>query len=268
MSTAMISPGQYRFPQVARMEWVKLRTLRPALPIAAVLAAGMIGLAILVLSQDSAHWAQMSAAHRVSFDPTEEGFVGLALGQFAVGVLGALVITSEYSSGMIRATLGAIPRRGMVLAAKAAVLGALVLAAGEILAFAAFVAGQSVLAIPAPHATLGQPGVLRAVLLAGAYLCLIALIGLGLGAIIRHTAGTIGVLVGVVFVLPAISLGLPDSVQHAVTRFLPEVIAENSLTAVKPVAYSLPPWAGLGMLCLYAGALLSIGGRLMSRRDA
>src|ERR1022692_2216209 len=129
MSTAMISPGQYRFPQVARMEWVKLRTLRPALPIAAVLAAGMIGLAILVLSQDSAHWAQMSAAHRVSFDPTEEGFVGLALGQFAVGVLGALVITSEYSSGMIRATLGAIPRRGMVLAAKAAVLGALVRAA-------------------------------------------------------------------------------------------------------------------------------------------
>ncbi len=267
-TASRVPPGHYRFSQVARMEWAKLRTLRSAPWILLILAAGMIGLAILVLSQDSSHWAQMSATGRASFDPAEAGFAGLALGQLAMGVLGALVITAEYSSGLIKATFWAIPRRGMVLAAKAAVLGALVLAAGEILAFTAFLAGQSVLAVPAPHATLGQPGVLRAVLLAGAYLPVVALLGLGLGAIIRRTAGAIGALVGVVFVLPVISLALPDSIQHAVTRFLPEAIAENSLTAVKPVAYALPPWAGLGMLGLYAVAALGAGGWLMARRDA
>ena len=106
-----------------------------------------------------------------------------------MGIIGVLVMTSEYSSGMIRATLAAVPDRRLLLAAKAAVLGAAALAAGELLSFVTFLAGQAVLTSPAPHATLGQPGVLRAVLLAGAYLCLIGLIGLGIGAIIRHSAG-------------------------------------------------------------------------------
>ena len=92
---------------------------------------------------------------------------------------------------MIRATLAAVPRRPLLLAAKAAVVGAVTLVAGEILAFAAFAVGEAVLRSPAPHATLGQPGVLRAVLMAGAYPALIALIALGLGAVIRHTAGAI-----------------------------------------------------------------------------
>jgi ABC-2 type transport system permease protein len=267
-ATDRVSPGHYRFSHVAHMEWLKLRTLRSTSWIAVIVAAGMTGLAIVILSRYPSQWARMSAAERTSFDPTNDGFAGLALGQLAAGALGALAITSEYSSGMIKATLAAVPRRGMVLAAKAAVLGALALAAGEILAFTAFLAGQAALLAPAPHAALGQPGVLRAVLMAGAYLCLIGLIGLGLGAIIRHTAGAIGAIVGVVFVLPPITLALPDSAQHAVTKFLPEVIAENSLTAVKPVAYSLAPWAGLGMLCLYAAVLLGTGGWLMARRDA
>jgi ABC-2 type transport system permease protein len=267
-ASSRVSPGHYRFAQVARMEWAKVRTLRSTTWILLIVAAGMIGLAIVALRQYPSGWAHMSAAQRKSFDPTEDGFTGLALGQLALGVLGALAITSEYSSGMIRATLSAVPRRWMVLAAKAAVLGALTLAAGELLAFAAFQAGQAVLAAPAPHATLGQPGVLRAVLMAGAYLCLIGLIGLGLGAVIRHTAGAIGAMVAIVFVLPPVTLALPESVQHAVARFLPEVIAENSLTAVKPVAYSLAPWAGLGMLGLYALVALGAGGWLMARRDA
>lgn len=260
--------GHYGFSQVARMEWAKLRSLRSTAWILVILTAGMIGLGILLLSQYRSNWAHMTAAERASFDPTESGFVGLALGQLAMGVLGVLTITSEYSSGMIRATLSAVPRRGMVLTAKAVVAGALMLAAGEVLAFAAFLAGQAVLAAPAPHATLGQPGVLQAVLLAGAYLCLIGLIGLGLGTVIRHTAGAIGTLVGFVFVLPLITLAMPDSIQHTATQFLPEAIAENSLTAVKPVAYSLTPWAGLGMLGLYVIALLVIGGWLLARRDA
>ena len=154
-----------------------------------------------------------------------------------------LAITTEFSSGMIRATLAAVPRRPLLLAAKAAVLGAVTLVAGEILAFAAFAVGEAVLRSPAPHATLGQPGVLRAVLMAGAYPALIALIGLGLGAVIRHTAGAICAVVGILFVLPLILLPLGYSIQNSVGQFMPMLIAENSLTAVKPSRTpSHPAW--------------------------
>jgi ABC-2 type transport system permease protein len=119
-------------------------------------------LAMLVLSHEG--YARMSAADRASFDPTHDCFIGLVLGQLLLGALGVLAITTEFSSGMIHATFAAVPRRPLVLTAKAAVLGSVTLAAGEITAFAAFLAGQTSLAAPAPHATFGQPGVPRAVL--------------------------------------------------------------------------------------------------------
>ena len=169
---------------------------------------------------------------------------------------------------MIRATLAAVPRRPLLLAAKAAVLGAVTLVAGEVFAFAAFAVGELVLRSPAPHATLGQPGVLRAVLMAGAYPALIALIGLGLGAVIRHTAGAISAVVGMLFVLPLILLPLGTSIQNSVGQFMPMLIAENSLTAVKPVAHSLSPGLGFGVLCLYAVVALAAGGWALARRDA
>ena len=260
--------GHYGFRSVARMEWVKLRSVRSTWWVLGIVAAGMISLAILSLATYSSHYPHMSAADRASFDPTENSFVGLAIGQLVMATFGSLAITSEFSSGMIRATLAAVPNRPLLLAAKAAVVGAIALAAGEILAFAGFLAGQAAVASPAPHATLGQPGVLRAVLMAGAYLCVAALIGLGLGAIIRHTAGAIGAAVGLIFVLPLVLLPLPASAQHATMKFLPELIAENSLTAVKPVSWALSPWAGLGMLCLYTAALLGAGAILLAKRDA
>src|SRR6185437_810353 len=193
-SATRTAGGGYGFRSVARMEWLKLRSVRSTPWILLVFAAGMIGLSVLVLSHT--HWAAMSAADRATFDPVNEGFTGLALGQLVLGVLGVLAITTEFSSGMIRATFAAVPRRPMVLAAKAAVVGAVTLVAGEVLAFGAFAAGELALRSPAPHATLGQPGVLRAVLLAGAYPCLIALIALGLGAIIRNTAAAISAVPG------------------------------------------------------------------------
>jgi ABC-2 type transport system permease protein len=251
---------------VALMEWRKLRSVRSTWYIVAVFAAGMIGLAMLVLSHE--HWAQMSPADRASFDPVNDGYTGLALGQLLLGILGVLAVSAEFSSGMIRATFTAVPRRPRVLAAKAAVVGAVTLVAGEILAFAAFFAGQAMLKAPAPHATLGQPGVLRAVLMAGVYPALIALIGLGLGAIIRHTAGAICAVVGVVFVLPLLVLPMGTSIQNSVEKFLPEQMAESSLTAVKPVAHQLPPALALGLLCCYAAAALVTGGWLLARRDA
>jgi ABC-2 type transport system permease protein len=253
----------YGFRTVAQMKWQKLRTIRSTWYIVAVFAASMIGLAVLVLNHEN--YAQMSAADRASFDPTHDCFIGLVLGQLLLGVLGVLAVTTEFSSGMIRATFAAVPRRPLVLAAKAAVLGAVTLAAGEISAFAAFLAGEAVLKAPAPHATLGQPGVLRAVLMAGAYPALIALISLGIGAIVRHTAGAICALVGVLFVLPL--LFVSPSLQNAAQNFLPHPMA-NSLTAVKPVPHTLPPGLTFGLLCAYALVALAAGAWALARRDA
>ena len=258
--------GRYGFRAVAQMEWLKLRSVRSTWWTLLVFAAGMIGLAVLVMIHQ--RWATMSAADRASFDPTNDSYAGLAIGQLALGVLGVLAVTSEFSSGMIRATFAAAPRRPLVLAAKAAIVAAVALVAGEILAFVAFGVGEAVLKSPAPHATLGQPGVLRAVLMAGAYPALIALIGLGLGALIRHTAGAISAVVGVLFVLPLILVPLGTSIQNSAGQFMPMLIAENSLTAVKPVAHSLSPGVGFALLCGYAAVALAVGTWAITRRDA
>jgi hypothetical protein len=128
--------GGYGFRSVAAMEWRKLRTVRSTWYIVALFAASLIGLAVLALSLEG--YARLSAADRAAFDPTRDCFIGLILGQLLLGVLGVLTITAEFSSGMIRATFAAAPRRPLVLAAKAAVLAAIALVAGEVTAFAAF----------------------------------------------------------------------------------------------------------------------------------
>jgi ABC-2 type transport system permease protein len=131
--------GGYSFRTVARMEWEKLRTVRSTWYIVAVFAASMVGLAVLALSHEN--YAQLSATDRASFDPVHDCFIGLVLGQLLLGTLGVLAITAEFSSGMMRATFAAAPRRPLVLGAKAAVVGGVTLAAGEVSAFATFAAG-------------------------------------------------------------------------------------------------------------------------------
>jgi ABC-2 type transport system permease protein len=250
--------GRYRFAQVARMEWIKLRSLRSTCWVLAVTVAGAIGIAVAVgvNTEDAAA------------DLTNNALAGISLGLLLIGVLGVLVMTGEYSSGMIRATLAAVPNRPLVLAAKAAVFGTVALAVGEAAGFIAFFAGGAALpgGIPAP--ALGQPGVLRAVVMSGAGFCLVGLIGLGLGAIIRHTPAAIAVLVGGVHVLAQFVAVLT----HSLMAYLPIAIVANSLTVVKPMAEDqgvfLSPWAGLGMLCLYAAVTLGAGAWLLVRRDA
>jgi len=244
---------------VVRMEWRKLRTVRSTWWILLVFAVAMVGVAVMDADTGPAQPAP-------SYDPTQNAFGGLALVQLAIGILGVLTLSSEFRTGSIRATFAAVPRRGRVLTAKATVLAAVTLAAGEALAFAAFAAFQIAARHGVPHASLASPAVLRAVLFAGAYPCVIGLIGLGLAAVIRHTAGAISAIVGVVFVLPLVLL--PLGMHNAAMKFLPWIIAVDSLTAVKPVAYSLSAWTGLAMLCLYAAAALAAGGWALLRADA
>jgi ABC-2 type transport system permease protein len=261
--------SHYRLADAVRMEWLKLRTVRTPRWIGLVLVVSIIGIGIAILSYYPGHWSHLSAASKAQFDPTNDGFAGMAMGQLAIGIAGVLVFTSEYSSGSIRSTLAAIPRRRLLLTAKAITFGLAALVIGELTCLAAFGIGQYlVLRAPAPHASLADPTALRAVLMIGAYVALIGLLGLGIGAIVRHAAGGIALVVGVVFVVPLVLQAFPASVKDSVGQYLPMLIAENSISTVKPIAYSLSPWTGMLMLCLYAAVALAAGGWVLARRDA
>jgi ABC-2 type transport system permease protein len=255
--------GRYRFRHAAAMEWIKLRTLRSTWWTLGISVAGAVAIG----------GAAGRAATNASGDLTNNALAGLVPGLLLAGVLGVLVMTSEYSSGMIRATLAAVPGRPLLLAAKAAVFGAVTLAAGEIAAFAAFFAGGATLPPGVPAPALGQPAVLRAVLLSGTSFCLIGLLGLGLGAIIRHSPAAIGVLAGGVYVVAQVI----GAVAHDVRAYMPVLIVGNSISTTRPLSCGgpagqcqqpLPAWTGLGLLCLYAAVALAAGGWLLSRRDA
>ena len=183
---------------VLHAEWIKLRSLRSTyLTLAAAVVLGA-GLGFLDTSSVAHHWATMSAADRAAFDPVGDSFTGLVFAQLAFGVLGVLTISSEYGTGMIRTTLTAVPRRGRLLAAKALVVGAVALVAGELFAFGTFLLGQVMLASAHLDVALTSPGVLRAVSSAGLYLGVVALVGCGAGALLRHTAGGVAVMFGVI----------------------------------------------------------------------
>jgi ABC-2 type transport system permease protein len=252
---------------VARMEWIKLRSVRSTAWIFAIFAVSMIGLAVLGLGFQNA--TGLTPAERAAFDPTQASFQGFLIGAPAVGILGVLAITGEFSSGLIRTTLAAVPRRPMAFAAKVMVVAAVTLAAGEVLAFGSFFAGEAAISAFAtfkPHASLGQPGVARAVLMGGAIPCLVALIGLGLGALIRHTAGAVSLVFGVLFVLPVLALVFPG--HAAIGRYMPFEVISSSMLAVKPVAGAIGAGEGLLVMCLYAAAALAAGGWALTRRDA
>jgi ABC-2 type transport system permease protein len=258
-----VPDGRYGLAQAARMEWIKLRSLRSTWWTLAVTVAGTVGIGVAVglNSRDA------------SVDLTNNALAGVVPGLLLTGALGVLSMTSEYSSGTIRGTLAAIPRRPLVLVAKAVVFGAVTLIVGEVASFIAFFADGATLRHGIAAPTLGQPGVLRAVVVTGAGFCLIGLLGLGLGAIIWHSAAAVGVLVAGVYVIAQV-IGITA---HGAATYMPILIVANSLSTTKPVTcgtsaascpHFLSAWAGLGVLGLYAVIALAVGGWLLARRDA
>src|SRR5579859_6058307 len=208
---------------------------QPALPLGITIAAAA-GIAVL---------AAAGTTKTPSQDPVNSMMTGMFAGVLLAGVLGVLAVTSEYTSGTIRATLTAAPRRPLVLAAKAAVFGIVTLITGQAAAFLAFFAGRTALGHAAP--ALGQPGVLRTIVLSGASLALIGLLGLGLGAIIRHTAAAVTVLVGVVYA-GELFIG---QLNRTIDAYLPAYIVGDSLGGhtCRPgaAACPLPAWAGMSV---------------------
>jgi ABC-2 type transport system permease protein len=275
--TTMIEPtapalpayrGDQRVTQVRviRSEWTKLRTLPSSawsLLAAAVLIVGFgalySGVRVTRPPQDPAAIA--------SFDPTAVSLSGLQLAQLAIGVLGALLITGEYATGMIRTSFAAVPHRLPVLWGKAIGYALAVLALSVPATFAAFLVGQSILSSEHLDTTLGQPGVARAVLGGALYLAAVGLLGLGLGALLRGTAAAVGALFGLLFA-PQILVGfLPSTWSDHVYGYLPAP-AGIAITNLRPDPTSLAPWTGFGIFCLYTAILLALAAWRLRRQDA
>jgi ABC-type transport system involved in multi-copper enzyme maturation permease subunit len=252
--------------RVLRSEWTKLRSLPStawSLLAAVALTVGF-GAVYSMVRVTRPPQGPAALAH---FDPTAISLVGVQLAQLAIGVLGVLLITGEYASGLIRTSFAAVPRRHAVLWGKAIAYSLSALVLFVPVTFVAFGVGQSILSAEHLNTTLSSAGTARAVLGAALYLTVVGLLGLGLGALIRNTAGAVAALFGVLFA-PQILVGfLPSTWSDEVYKYLP-VPAGVAVTNVRPDPTSFGPWTGFGLFCLYTAVLLAVAGWRLRRRDA
>lgn len=259
--------GRVTQARVLRSEWTKLRSVRSTRWSLLVAVLFTIGIAAIATAVVVNRWPTMALHDRAEFQPLEVNLAGVQLAQLAIGVLGVLIITGEYSTGMIRASMAAVPRRLPVLWGKVGVYGATTLVLMVPATFVTFLIGEAILGggSGVPHVGLGDPGVLRAVIGAGLYLTVVGLFGLGLGAIVRNTAGGIATFAAIMFVLPPLMNVLPASWNTAASPYLP-LAAGQSIMATTP-GHHLAPWAGFGLLCGYTAVTLAIAAVLLRRRD-
>jgi ABC-2 type transport system permease protein len=282
--------GHYRLKNVVRSEVVKILTLRST----AITLGITVAAALLVTGLVSNAALGHSAGFYVGFDPTQTSLTGLIVAGLTGGVFGALIITGEYSSGTIRASLAATPRRPILLTAKIGVTAAAVVAFCEILSFVSFFLGQAILSgqqTPSAsqlqqsgqgpigpggttllnhlstHASLASAGAFRAVWMTGLFIALLALMSFGFGLITRSTAGALAAFVGVTFVFPLVARGISE---HLV-RYVPTNILVNSVMSTVPNRGPYPPLSapvGLLVMALYAIVPLVVGVVLFTKRDA
>jgi ABC-2 type transport system permease protein len=251
------------FGNLLRSEWTKLRSLRSTWLCVALSVLAMLGLAIAT----GARWAHQSGPMPDGFDATNVSLSGAYLTEIIVGALGVMMISSEYATRMIRATFAAVPQRRSLLAAKGIVLAGTTLALSEILSFASFGIGQALLSGKHAGVSLSDPGVLRAVTGCGLYLTLVALLGFGLGAMIRHTAGAISAFFGILFALNPIVDLLPTSWRNDIINYLPLNAGTQIFTIVNN-KNALGPWTGLGVFAIYTAGALIFGMLVVNARDA
>lgn len=252
--------------QVLHSEWIKFRTLRSSVVVLAATVLGVVGAGVALGAFINTSWATAGAPDRNPANVVDHVLFGTNLGQLTIGVLGVLVITGEYSTGMIRATLGAVPARLPVLWAKAAVFASVAFAAGLIASFGAFLGGQA--ALGSHSVSLTYPGALRAVFGVALYLTVTGLLGLSLGFLIRNTAGGIAALVGVLLVLPAISAALPANWQNHVVPYLPSSAGQALYTLGAGEHPTMRPWPGFALFLGYTVLALAAAAISLRRRDA
>jgi hypothetical protein len=263
--TAMEGPGAtgtalrvgIRARDLLGSEWTKLRSVRSTLWSLLIAAVTAIGGSLIMAFAAAGDGKQ-------PFDPVASiYFAWLEYPVLAVGVLGVLTFTSEFTTGQIRTTFTAVPRRRAVLAAKAAVVGAITLVLGEVLSFVAFLVSEAILSRRHRGISLGDPGALRAVVAAGFCVAAVAVLGVALGAIIRHTAGGVVALPTLIY-LPLVLLSLPAPWGSRIGKFT-TLMASYQLVSLRPQADLLSPFLSSLVLLAWPATGLLVAALLLGR---
>jgi ABC-type transport system involved in multi-copper enzyme maturation permease subunit len=262
--------GRAGFAGTLRSEFTKIRSVRSTYWTLLVLLVVSIGIGAAISAGTAASWSHTSASDRSTFDATQASIAGLFyLGQLVIVVLGAMVITAEYSTGMIRTSLTAMPRRTVVYTAKAVVFACVAVVVTLLSSFIAFFLGQSLLASTHESVTLSGPNVLRAVIGSALYVTLCGLFAFAAGAIMRHTAAAITSVIGLLFVIPILVHLLPNSWYQDVDRWLPDAAGRAiSATIGGQDPHLFAPWTQFSVFVVYTLILLVVGGVLFRNRDA
>jgi ABC-type transport system involved in multi-copper enzyme maturation permease subunit len=264
------SPRRGRVTQlnVVRSEWTKLWTLRSTRWSLLAAVVAMAGLGILVAAVQMSRWTHMAADERAIYDSIDTGVGGYHLAQLAIGVLGVLVIAGEYSTGMIRSSFMAAPKRLPVLWAKLGVFSAVTFVLMLISSLVSFFAVQSIVTQHDKQHALSDPHALRVVVGTALFLTVLGALAVGIGALVRNTAGGIALFVFLLFVLPGITGILPASVADSINPYLPLNAGTVVATSTFENSHHLAPWTGFAVFCGYA--VLAIGAAAIGllRRDA
>jgi ABC-2 type transport system permease protein len=259
-------PGVRRqgFPDALRAEWIKFWSVRSTTWSTIALVVLGAGLTVLVCAT-SAEWLASGEA-----DESAGSFVtwGMMFAQITAVVLGALTVTSEYGTGMIRATLAATPARGRVLAAKAVVLSTTLFVVGTATAFLGYVAGNWFLDNEGVGVALSDDGVLRSMFGSGLYLAVLGLFSVAVGLLVRHTAAVLSIVLALVFVVGNMVFLLPGAWGEWTAKLMPGNAGAGIATPVSFNPNLLDPWVGFAVFCAEVGAVLLVGYLAFRRRDA
>jgi ABC-2 type transport system permease protein len=261
------APMHRQFRDLIAAEWIKLWSVRSTyLALAAALVATPTISVGVALGQVG--YVQSGQPHGpFEVDPMAVTFRGIAVAQLLLGILGALSITGEYGSGLVRTTFSATPQRGRVLVAKATVVAATAVIFGQVLCFGLFLAVQATLARIHHDLGIHHPGVVRAIVGAGVYLAVVTLVGLGIGAIVRHTAAAIAAIVVMFFLIPQVPSALPQPWSTRLADVMPSTAAQE-ITTLSPRADLLSINQSYLLLAAYALFVPVLGVYLVRRRDA
>jgi hypothetical protein len=252
---------------VLKSEWTKFWSVRSTPWTLLILFVATVGFSMLASWGTSTNLSKMSPVDRAQLDVVYTAMAGIALGQLAIAVLGALIVTTEYSTGGIKATLTAVPNRMRVLLAKGIVLAVVAFVVGLLTTFAAFFVSMPFWTSKHLEAHLGDPGVLRAVIGAALYIVASGLFGFALGALLRHTAGAITAAVGLLFVVPPLMGLLPGHWGHTISKYFTSN-AGSHVSSVVQVPGTVSPWVGYLTITIWWVVPLIAGAWLMQTRDA